>query len=88
VASAINEDIRPDLELSYLDGQLGLTLPPSLSGPHLTMFDVHGRLMLDEQLTGAGRSQVELGQVPEGCYLVTITAGGNRRYTDRIVVIR
>ncbi|MBK7633699.1 MAG: T9SS type A sorting domain-containing protein [Saprospiraceae bacterium] len=51
------------------------TMDASAGDIDLRIYDIHGRIMVDKQIIGAGIEPIDVTQYPTGTYQVSVTQG-------------
>lgn len=55
---------------------------------YLRLYSIHGQELLNLQLTGNGKQEIDLTAVSEGIYFLTIQQDDNLLYQDKLIVIK
>ena len=74
---------NPSTQMVHLDIS---TMDASAGDIDLRIYDIHGRIMADKQIIGAGIEPIDVTQYPTGTYQVSVTQG-NTQHQKRFIKI-
>ena len=80
--------VEPELQIypNPSTGKFFIQANEALSGAEIKIYDVLGKKVYDQQLTGMNSKEVDLSAQPRGIYLVSLIGRNNFRAVSRIIV--
>lgn len=55
---------------------------------YLRLYSIHGQELLNLRINGDGRQQIDLSEIPEGVYFLTIQNKEDLLYQDKLIIIK